>query len=51
MKNPSTEYENFERMAQRIFKVPHSEIKAKLDAEKEAKRAAKKRKVTHRRGA
>jgi hypothetical protein len=39
-KTPS-EFANFERMMQKIVSVPHSEIKAKLDAEK----AAKKRKA------
>jgi len=50
MKNTPSEYENFERTVRELLKVPHSEIKAKLDAEKEAKRVAKKRKATSRRG-
>lgn len=51
MKNAPSEYENFERTVRELLKVPHGEIKAKLDAEKEAKRVAKKSKATHRRGA
>jgi hypothetical protein len=35
------EYQNFTRTMEQLLKVPHSEIKAKLDAEK----AAKKRKA------
>jgi len=51
MKNSSDEYENFERLTRVLMKVPHAEIKAKLDAEKEARKVAKKRKATtHRRG-
>lgn len=45
MKNGSTEYENFERMAQKLFKVPHVEIKAKLDAEKAARQQKQRRKT------
>jgi len=41
MKN--TEYDNFDRAMRKLLVVPHSTIKAKLDAEKKAK-AAKKRK-------
>lgn len=37
------EYERFDNMMQRLIRVPHAEIKAKLDAEKRAK-ARKKRK-------
>jgi hypothetical protein len=36
-----TEYENFDRTMQRLMKVPHSEVKAKLDAEKAAKERKK----------
>jgi len=36
MKSP--EYKNFDRTMQALIKVPHSEIKAKLDAEKAAKK-------------
>jgi hypothetical protein len=40
-----SQYENFDRMMHDLIKVPHSEIKAALDAEKrrkEKKRKAKK---------
>ena len=40
MKN-KTEYDNFTNLVDRILKVPHSEIKAKLDAEKAAKKQKK----------
>lgn len=49
MKSDTAEYKKFEETVRELLKVPHSEIKAKLDAEKEAKRAAKK-KATRRRG-
>ena len=42
MKNK--EYENFDRTMREIIKVPHSEIKAKLDAEKAARKRKKSRK-------
>jgi hypothetical protein len=32
------EYKNFDRTMRELMKVPHSEIKAKLDAEKKAKK-------------
>jgi len=38
------EYENFDRTMREIIKVPHSEIKAKLDAEKAARKRKKSRK-------
>jgi hypothetical protein len=39
----ANEYKNFDRTMQALIKVPHSEIKAKLNAEKKAKkRKAKK---------
>ena len=42
-KRTSTEYDNFDRTMRDLVKIPHSEIKAKLDAEKKAKkRKAKK---------
>ena len=41
----STEYENFERTTRELLKVPHSAIKAKLDAEKAAKQKKKSAKV------
>jgi hypothetical protein len=43
--NNRTEFENFDRMMHDLIKVPHSEIKAALDAEKKAKEKKKKRKA------
>jgi len=43
MKQPK-EYEKFNNMMGQLLKVPHSEIKAKLDAEKRAKVTRRKRK-------
>lgn len=40
-KNVSGNSENFTSFMRRLVQVPHSEIKAKLDAEKEAKRTSK----------
>jgi len=40
------EYERFDSLMRLLIKVPHSEIKAKLDAEKRAKERKKKRKST-----
>jgi len=34
----SSEYAAFENLLRRVVQVPHSEIKAKLDAEKRAKK-------------
>jgi hypothetical protein len=34
----SNEFENFDRMMQKLIKVPHSKIKAKLEAEKVEKK-------------
>jgi hypothetical protein len=42
MKTKTNDYENFDRTMRELMKVPHSEIKAKLKAEKRAK--TKKRK-------
>lgn len=36
-----TEYDRFESLVSGLLKVPHSEIKAKLDAEKQAKKRKK----------
>ena len=36
-----TEFENFERTVRELLKVPHTEIKAKLDAEKQKKKDKK----------
>ena len=45
MKNSkdTSEYDNFDHMMQKLIKVPHSDIKAKLDAEKAAKKRKPKR--------
>ena len=40
-KNESGDFERFKDFARRVVSVPHSTIKARLDAEKEAKRTAK----------
>jgi hypothetical protein len=40
-KNDSGEYVKFENFMKRLVAVPHSEIKAKLDAEKLAKKRKK----------
>jgi hypothetical protein len=37
----SPEYERFDHAMEQLLKVPHSEIKKKLDAEKAAKRKRK----------
>jgi hypothetical protein len=38
-----TEYDRFTHLMGRLMKVPHSEVKAKLDAEKQAKKRKKSR--------
>ena len=43
MKKATTEFQKFDAMMTGLLAVPHSQIKAKLDAEKTAK--AKKRKA------
>jgi hypothetical protein len=40
-KNETEEFDRFKDFARRVVSVPYSTIKARLDAEKEAKRAAK----------
>lgn len=40
-KNVTGNSENFIGFMRRLMQVPHSEIKAKLDAEREAKRTSK----------
>lgn len=40
-KNDTGDFERFKDFARRVVRVPHSQIKAQLDAEKEAKRIAK----------
>jgi hypothetical protein len=37
----SKEFQNFDQTMRQLIKVPHSEIKAKLDAEKSKKGEAK----------
>jgi len=39
-----SEFRRFERAVEELLKVPHSEIKAKLDAEKAAKKRKKSKK-------
>jgi hypothetical protein len=40
-KNDTGQYAAFENLLRRVVSVPHSEIKAKLDAEKAAKKKLK----------
>jgi hypothetical protein len=40
----SKEYQRFEDTMKELIKVPHSEIKAKLDAEKKAKKTNNRKK-------
>jgi hypothetical protein len=42
-KTQSSEYDNFDRTMRELIKVPHSAVRAALDAEKAAKQ--KKRKI------
>jgi hypothetical protein len=42
-KNESGEYAKFSNFMKRLVAVPHSEIKTKLDAEKQAKKRKKSR--------
>jgi hypothetical protein len=44
--NKATEFDNFDRTMQELLKVPHSEIKAKLDAEKAEKQKQKRKPKT-----
>jgi hypothetical protein len=37
------EYDNFDRTMQELLKVPHSELRAKLDAEKTEKQTKKRK--------
>jgi hypothetical protein len=41
-KNVTGDFDKFTNFMQRLVAVPHSEIKAKLDAEKQAKQRQKK---------
>jgi hypothetical protein len=45
-KNTTSEFENFKRMMHELIKVPHGEIKAALDAEKQTKDRGKARSST-----
>jgi hypothetical protein len=51
MTKTSKEYANFDRAMEALLKVPHSEIKKKLEAEKEEKRRRKAAKKTTARAA
>jgi hypothetical protein len=42
-KQPTSEFANFDRTMRDLIKVPHSELKAKLDAEKVAKKRKSKK--------
>ncbi len=44
MTKTESEFDRFENLVKQIIKVPHSEIKAKLDAEKREKKRKKPRK-------
>jgi len=44
MKKATSEFENFDRAMREILKVPHGEIKTKLDEEKAAKERKKSKK-------
>jgi len=45
MKTNTNEYANFEKLTRELLKVPHSEIKAKMEAEKKEKAQKKKGKA------
>jgi hypothetical protein len=47
-KNPTGDFGKFTEFMRRLVAVPHSEIKAKLDAEKLAKMRMRKRKTASR---
>jgi hypothetical protein len=40
-KNETGDFDRFKDLTRKLMSVPHSELKARLDAEKEAKRIAK----------
>ncbi len=50
-KKTHTKYQNFENLTRQLVGVPHSEIKAKLDAEKKAKERKKSKTSASREGA
>jgi hypothetical protein len=43
VKNPTGDFDKFTGFMRKLVAVPHSEIKAQLDAEKQAKQRRKKR--------
>jgi len=45
-KNETVDFAQFTDFMRRVVAVPHSQIKAKLDAEKQAKRKVKRRSVS-----
>jgi len=45
----TTQFENFDRTMRKLIAVPHSEIKAKLDAEKAAKATNRRKKINDKR--
>jgi hypothetical protein len=47
----NNEYNTFSDLTRKLLSVPHSEIKAKLDAEKDAKKRKKSKKSSASRGA
>jgi hypothetical protein len=46
-KNERGDYDRFESFMKRLMAVPHSEIKAKLDAEKAAKTKRRSKRASH----
>ncbi len=46
MKRENSEYDKFANLTKALLRVPHSEIKAKLDAEKAAKKRKKSKKAS-----
>jgi hypothetical protein len=42
-KNETGEYDRFENALKKVLSVPHSEIKSKIDAEKQARKQQKQR--------
>jgi hypothetical protein len=41
MKKKSSEYDNFDKLASSVLKVPHNEVKDKMEKEQEAKKRKK----------
>jgi hypothetical protein len=48
MKKKNSEFQNFDDTMRKLMSVPHSEIKAKLDAEKAAKKKPSKKRASGR---